>query len=259
MDVSESMMAEDVRPNRLTEAKTDFSRMLDLMPGNKVGIVAFAGSATVLSPLSTDPAALKMYLDSLSTSSVSTQGTEFSRAIQEANDAFKRGGAQKDDTTKVTRVILIASDGEDHEQGALDAAKKLVDEGVRIFTLAYGTEKGAPIPERDAMGYLRGYKKDHQGQTVLTTVHGDFLKSLAEMGKGSFYHASYGGHHIENVVEDIGKLEKSEFDTQMAVQFEERFQIFIALGLILSVIEVFMGERRKDFRLWKGRFEVPPA
>jgi Ca-activated chloride channel homolog len=259
VDVSDSMMAEDARPNRLEQVKVEMGKLMDLMPGNKMGIIAFAGSSTLLSPLSTDPSALKMYLDSLSPLSVSTQGTEFRKALIEARDAFHRGGVEKDETVKVTRVILIASDGEDNEPGALEEAKKLSDEGIRIFTLAYGTEKGAPIPERDNMGFLRGYKKDSKGQTVLTTVHGAALEALAKAGLGVFYHASFGGTHLQRVAADIGKLEKTQFESEMATSYDEKFQFFLGLALILSLIEIFMGERRSAFRLWKGRFEVPPG
>lgn len=256
VDVSESMMAEDVRPNRLEQAKLELSKLIDLMPGNKVGVVAFAGSAAVLSPLTTDPASLKMYLDSLSPNSVSSQGTEFKSALIEAVEGFKRGGVDADNTTRVTRVILIASDGEDHEQGALDEAQKLVKDGVRIFSLVYGTEKGAPIPERDGMGFLRGYKKDKNGQTVLTTVKGDALKALAQAGQGSFYHASFGGDHLQRIVNDINQLEKAQFESEIATQYDERFQIFVLLGVIIALLEIVLGDRRPASRLWKGRFEV---
>lgn len=256
VDVSESMMAEDVRPNRLDQVKTELGKLLEMMPGNKVGIVAFAGSAALLSPLTSDPTALRMYLDSLSPLSVSTQGTNFQAAIEEASAAFKRGGVGDDDTTRVTRVILIASDGENHEKGALEAAEKLAKEGTRIFTLAYGTQKGAPIPERDGMGFLRGYKKDNKGQTVLTTVVGKELEALAKAGQGSFYHATFGGTHLANVVGDVGKLEKTEFESQMATQYEERFQIFVLLAILFALLEMSLGDRQKPSRLWKGRFEV---
>lgn len=256
VDVSESMLAEDVRPNRLEQAKTELSKLIDLMPGNKIGIVAFAGSATLLSPLTSDPASLKMYLDSLSPLSVSSQGTEFKSALQEAADGFKRGGVDVTDTVRVTRVILLASDGEDHEPGAIEAAQKMVKDGVRIFSLVYGTEKGAPIPERDAMGFMRGYKKDRSGQTILTTVKGEELKALAEAGQGSFYHASFGGDHLQKIVDDIGRLEKTQFESEIATQYDERFQIFVLMGIAIALIELFMGDRRRASRLWKGRFEV---
>lgn len=256
VDVSESMMAEDIKPNRLEQAKIELSRLIEKLPGNKIGIIAFAGSAALLSPLTTDPNALKMYLDSLSTLSVSTQGTFFGKAIEEAVAAFKRGGEVDDPSLRVTRVILIASDGEDHEQGALDAAKKLTEEGVRIFTVAYGTESGGAIPERDSLGFLKGYKKNAQYKEIITKVAGGALKALAEAGKGSFYHSNFGGSHIKELVEDINKLEKAEFDTQMVTQYDEKFQLVLWLTLLLGAVEILLGERRTSGRLWRGRFEV---
>jgi Ca-activated chloride channel family protein len=177
----------------------------------------------------------------------------------EAKDAFRRGGVGGVDDVKTTRVILIASDGEDHEPGALDEAQKLVNEGVRIFALAYGTEKGAPIPDRDNMGFLRGYKKDHSGQTVLSQVHGDALRALAQAGKGSFYHAAFGGDHLQKVVEDINQLEKTQFESQMATQYDEKFQWLLMVVLIFAALELLLSERRSSFRLWSGRYEVPPT
>lgn len=259
VDVSESMMSDDVKPSRLEQAKAELSRLLDLMPGNKVGVIAFAGSASVLSPLSNDPNAVKMYLDSLATNSVSSQGTNFEGALNVAEEAFDRGGVSTSDTTKVTRVILMASDGEDHEPGALEAAQKLAKKGIRIFTLAYGTEKGGAIPVRDGMGFLKGYKKDRGGQTILTTVHGDALRELAQAGQGSFYYAAFGGDHMKNLVDDLGKLEKAEFESAVATQYEERYQLFLLVGILIALSEIFLGERKSSFRFWKGRFEVPPA
>lgn len=259
VDVSESMMSEDVKPSRLEQAKAELSRLIDLMPGNKVGVVAFAGSAVLLSPLTNDPGAIKMYLESLEPNSVSSQGTNFMEALKVSKEAFLRGGVSTDEVVKVTRVILLASDGEDHEQGALDEAKKMVDEGVRIFSLAYGTEKGGAIPVRDGMGFLKGYKKDRQGQTIITTVKGEALRALAEAGQGSFYFAVFGGDQTKMLVEDIAKLEKTQFDTTVATQYEERFQMLLLVGILIAFLELFLGERRGSFRFWKGRFEVPPA
>lgn len=257
IDVSESMMAEDLKPNRLEQVKIELSRLVERLPGHKIGVIAFAGSAALLSPLTTDPNALKMYLDSLSPQSVSTQGTNFSRAIEEAVAAFKRGGEADDPTTRVTRVILIASDGEDHEPGALETAKKLVQEGVRIFALAYGTENGAPIPQRDSLGFLRGYKKEPGSNAdIVTKVKGDALKALAQAGEGSFYHSSFGGSHINEVVEDINRLQKTEFDSRMVTQYDEKFAVFLWFALALALIELVLGERQAVGRLWKGRFEV---
>ena len=259
VDVSESMLSEDVKPSRLEQAKAELSRLVDLMPGNKIGIVAFAGSAALVSPLTNDPAAVKMILDSLTTDSVSSQGTNFQEAIRVSKEAFDRGGVTTDDQVKVTRVILIASDGEDHEPGAVDEAKKMAKDGTRIFSLAYGTEKGGAIPVRDGMGFLKGYKKDRSGQTILTTVKGEALKALAQEGEGSFYFASFGGDHVKHVIEDIGKLEKAQFETSVATQYDERFQMFLLIGIVLAILELLLGERKGAFRFWKGRYEVPPA
>lgn len=259
VDVSESMTAEDVKPSRLGQAKAELSRLMDLMPGNKVGVVAFAGSAALLSPLTNDPGAVKMYLESLEPSSVSSQGTNFTEALKVSKEAFERGGVTTDEVVKVTRVILIASDGEDHEPGALEEAKKMASEGVRIFSLAYGTEKGGAIPVRDGMGFLKGYKKDRSGQTILTTVKGEALRALAQAGQGSFYFATFGGEQTKSLVEDITRLEKTQFDSTVATQYEERFQLFLFLGILIAMLEIFLGERRHSFRFWKGRFEVPPA
>ncbi len=259
VDVSESMLSDDVKPSRLEQAKAELSRIVDQMPGNKIGIVAFAGNAGLISPLTTDPAAVKMFIESLSTESVSTQGTSFQEALSVADKAFERGGIESDDVVKVTRVILIASDGEDNEPGANKAAEELVKKGVRIFTIAYGTEKGGTIPVRDGMGYLKNYKKDRQGQTVITTVKGDALRELAKKGQGSFYYATFGGTHIKKVVDDIAQLEKKLFESSIAVQYDERFQWPLLFAFIFGLIELILGDRRTHFRLWRGRYEVPPA
>lgn len=259
LDVSESMMAEDLKPNRLEQAKAELNRLVDMMPGNKMGLIAFAGSAALLSPLTSDPGALKMYIDSASTNSVSTQGTEFQAALLAARESFERGGITQDDQVKVSRVIVVASDGEDNEEGALAEAEKLATQGVKIISIAYGTEKGAGIPARDKLGFLNGFKKDRSGQTIMTTVRGEFLKKLAEVGNGVFHFSVFGGDHIRKITETIDKFEKAQFNSEMATRYEERYQIFVVLGIICALLEYALGERRHKFKLWKGRFEVPPA
>lgn len=259
VDVSESMLAEDIKPNRLEQAKIELSRLVDLMPGHRIGVVAFAGSAALLSPLTNDPAAVKMYLESLSVNSVSSQGTCLECALRTAADAFKRGGAQIDETVRVARVILIASDGEDHEQGALDVAKELAGQNMRVDTLAFGTERGGSIPQRDGMGYLRGYKRERSGEVVLSKVNGEALRSLAQAGGGSFGFSSLGGSYLAQLPAEWNRLEKAQFQSAMAIQYDERFQIFLLIGLLLAFWDFALGERRRGFQLWKGRFEVPPA
>ena len=255
-DVSESMLAEDVRPSRLEFAKSEIKRLIDKMTGNKIGILPFAGTAVLVSPLTSDASALKMYVDSLSPYTVSSQGTEFRKALEESKEAFQRGGIDKDEFTQVTRVILLVSDGEDHEPGAIPIAEDLSKEGVRIFSLAFGTEKGAPIPLRDDRGYLKGYKKDKAGNKVLSATKGTVLKELAKVGRGSFYHASFGGRAINNIRDDIDKLEKTEFDSEVATDYDERFQVPLAMAILLALIELFLSDRRQGGKFWRGRFEV---
>lgn len=255
-DVSDSMMAEDVRPSRMAQMKIELSKLLDLMPGNKIGIIAFAGSSALLSPLTSDPNALRMYIDSLDTHAVSSQGTNFEIALSYAKEAFEKGGVTQDLKSRTTRVILVASDGEDQEKGALETAKFLVKDGIKIFTIAYGTEKGGAIPVRDRQGNMITYKKDNTGQTVLTQVHGDFLKSLAEAGGGKFYFSYFDGDHLKNFVKDVGEFEKSQFQSSMMTQYEEKFTFPLLLGIVLLFASLLMTDRKPDSSLWKGKYET---
>lgn len=257
VDVSNSMLTEDIKPSRLEAAKSELMRLIDLLPGNRVGIIAFAGSAALISPMTTDAGSLKMFIESLSVDSVGTQGTNVAAAIEEAKDAFERGGIENDEQTHVTKVLLIVSDGEDHEEGAIKLAKQYADQGMRIFTIAFGTEKGGPIPVRDERGYLIGYKRDRNGQNVLSQVRGDFLRELASAGRGSFHHAGVlGGIEAKRIKEDLDKLEKAEFASSLAMNYDERFQIPLFIGLMLAFLDWLIGERRRVGRIWKGRFEV---
>lgn len=257
VDVSESMMAEDLKPNRLSLVKLDLERFVDAMPGYRMGLVAFAGSAALLSPLTNDPAALKMYIDSLDPASVSSQGTSFASGIKMAMDAFERGGISSDTTTNVTRVILMVSDGEDHDEGDLEVTKELANKNIRLFTVAYGTEKGAPIPVRDQMGYMRGYKQDDNQNAVISKVDGEALKKIAEVGRGTFSFAVIGGAHLKKIAEDLSQLEKTQYNSATATQYEEKFQLILILALLLLLIEIFLSERKREggrAPIWKGRF-----
>lgn len=256
VDVSESMMAEDLKPNRLALAKLDLERFIDSMPGYRMGLVAFAGSAAILSPLTNDPGALKMYVDSLDPQSVSAQGTSFENGLKIAMEAFERGSVGADETRQVTRVILMISDGEDHEEGALELAKKLTEQNIRLFTVAYGTEKGGAIPVRDQMGYMRGYKQDENRSAVISQVNGEALSKLAEAGKGTFSFAIVGGGHLKKISDDLSVLEKTQYDATTATQYEEKFQIFLLISLFLIILDLALSERKSlggHRPAWKGR------
>lgn len=255
-DVSESMLAEDVKPSRMDQMKIELSKLLDLMPGNKIGIIAFAGSSALLCPLTSDPNALRMYIDSLDVNSVSTQGTHFETALAYAKEAFEKGGVTQDQQSRTTRAILVVSDGEDQEKNALETAKSLVKEGIRIYTMAYGTEKGAAIPTRDRSGNMTGFKKDKSGQTIMTQVKGDFLAQLAKAGEGEFYFAYFNGDHLKKFVQAIGQLEKTQFQTSMMTQFDEKFTWPLFTGIVLMLLSFLLNDAKKVGIEWKGRHEI---
>ena len=254
IDVSRSMLVEDVKPSRLEHAKKEIIRLLDMMGGDKVGLLAFAGSAVLLSPMTTDKSALKMFLETLSPNSVETQGTELKKALEESRDAFKRGGEEVGPNQRITRVVVLISDGEDHEEGALKVAGELAKNGTRVFTMAFGTERGGKVPLRDARGVLKGYQKDKTGKEILSKVAGESLRQLARAGKGSFYHVTFGGNHMKLLKEDLDKLEKAEFDSLTSESFDEKFQIPLFFAFLFGLSELMVGTRRRLFGKWKGRF-----
>lgn len=256
VDVSRSMLAEDVRPSRLDHAKKEIMSLLDMLGGDKVGLIAFAGSSVLLSPLTVDKSALKMFVEGLSPNSVETQGTEIGRALTEAKEAFLRGGVEAGETSRVTKVVILISDGEDHEKGAEAVAKELTENGIRLFTMAFGTEAGGKIALRDPNGQLRDYLKDKSGQPVVSKVNGEFLRTLSKIGQGSFYHVTFGGDQMKSLKEDMDLLEKAEFDTMTATSFQEHFQLFLIAALIFALVELILGNRKKIPVAWKGRFPL---
>jgi len=256
VDVSNSMLAEDVKPSRLEVAKRELSRLVDLSAGDRFGLIAFAGSAVLLSPMTTDKDALRMYLESLSPEMVSSQGTDFTKAIEMAAETLRRGGVEGDADVAVTRAVVLVSDGESHQETAQKFVDELVKTDVRIFSIAVGTEKGAPIPVKDAGGQIRGYLNDRSGKTVLTQLKDEALKDLAERGKGSFYHFSFNQDVIQSLRQDLGQLQKAKFSDGEITTFDERFQFFLLLAFFFGVLTFWIGERKAPGRLWRGRFEV---
>jgi Ca-activated chloride channel family protein len=197
-----------------------------------------------------------MFVEGLSTESVGTQGTNFKAVMDEAKTAFDHGGIDSDENIHVSKVLLLISDGEDQEPGALEMARKVADDGMRLFTIAFGSERGAPIPIRDERGFLSGYKRERSGQNVISKVNADFLRQLAQVGRGSFHHATSGGMEAKLVKEDLDKLEKKEFASTLETNYDERFQIPLLIGFLLTLIDLLIGEKRSTGRIWKGRFEV---
>ncbi len=254
IDVSSSMLTEDVSPNRLEHAKQELHRLLSYLKGDKVGLVAFAGSAALVSPMTSDYSAIRIFLDSLTTHSVSTQGTNFKSALQVAVTSLEQGGGGLEDGEVTSKAIILASDGEETEAKVISYVDELSKKGIRVFTLGFGTLKGGPIPDKDSEDRLIGYKKNKDGEIVLSTAKSEALAAIARAGKGGYYQADFTGESVKSIVTDIQKMEKTEFDVQMATDYDEKYQWPLFFAFLLGWIEFLLIERRRGQKFWKGRF-----
>lgn len=241
-DVSRSMYAEDVRPSRLEYAKAEVIQLVDKLPMDRVGIVAFAGAAVVLSPLTADKGALKMYLESLSPRMMSSQGTFIARALDESGKLLERGG---DPLNRSAKVILLVSDGEDHEGGAIEQVEVLRKKGFRIYTAAIGTQEGARIPIRDRRGIVSNYLHDHQGNEVVSKVNFKFLRQIASEGGGEFFSERGLGFLSDAITRSLDRLDRDEFSEQVRIGVLEKYGWFLSLALFLSFLELFLRVRRR--------------
>jgi len=230
------MLAEDVAPNRLEKTKQIVSQIINQLGNDRVGIVGYAGSAYPVLPMTTDYSIAKMYLQSMNTNMVSSQGTAFNDAIQLAVDFF--------DVKDTSKLIVLVSDGEDHGDGVEDAVELAKEKGVRIITIGVGTEKGGPIPLRDDKGTIASYKKDLEGQTVITKLYPEVLKKIADNTKSKYIVGTTTKDVVEEVKKSLDKIEKSEFESQQIADFESQYQWFLALGFLLLLVDVFLLEKK---------------
>ncbi|PIU01096.1 MAG: hypothetical protein COT74_00910 [Bdellovibrionales bacterium CG10_big_fil_rev_8_21_14_0_10_45_34] len=231
IDLSKSMLAEDLKPSRLALAKKQINRLLDNLGGDRVGLIGFAGSAVLLSPLTNDFSAIRMFLDSADEQTVSTQGTNFLAVLELAKKSFEDGGMEVTETQRVTRVVLLITDGEDHQSETMKKLEELGESGIRVFTVGVGTEEGAPIPDRDDRGYLRGYQKEAQ-QVVVSKANFESLRALAVKGGGSFFVATFNGTEINQLRQDLQALERAEFETEIVANYQELFQYPLILSFV---------------------------
>ncbi len=247
VDVSTSMLAQDLRPSRLDFAKKELNRLVDSLGGDKVGLVAFAGSAALLAPMTNDKSAIKMLIEGLNNESVSTQGTFFEQGLKTAWDVFKRNQNDKEESV-ATKLVIIASDGEDNEPGAIKVAEEMAQEGIKIFALGFGSEEGGTIP------LINGIKRDRSGSEVVSKFTPDALRKLAETGGGSFYHVTFGNDAVLQMKADIGKLQKAQFDSLVQTEYAEKFQTLLLIAIVFAMIELLLTERRTGNVIWRGRF-----
>lgn len=237
LDVSESMNAEDLPPNRLTRARQSVHSLMDRLRGDRIGLVAFAGEAFVQCPLTLDYAAARMFLRYLDTDLIPVPGTAIAGAIRVATKSFDPK------ETKYKALVLI-TDGEDHEGEVTAAAREAKAAGVRIFAVALGTEKGEPIPLRDEAGRLIDYKRDERGQVVLTRCDPAVLQQICQDTGGQFFDGNAGDMALEPLYNAISGMEEKELKGGIVTQYEERYAYFIAFGLLLLALEWMLRERK---------------
>ena len=239
IDISKSMLAEDVAPNRLEKTKQLVSQTINQLGNDRVGIVGYAGSAYPVLPMTTDYSIAKMYLQSMNTNMVSSQGTAFNDAIKLSVDYF--------DIKDTSKLIILVSDGEDHGDGAEEAIEMAKDKGVRILTIGVGTEKGALIPIKDKNGVISSYKKDQNGENVITKLYPEVLQNIANKTKSKYIVGSSTKEVVEEVKKSLDKIEKSEFESQQIADFESQYQWFLGLGFLLLVVDVFLLEKKTNW------------
>lgn len=248
LDVSNSMEVEDVVPNRLKKAKHVIRNIIDRMHGDRLGVIPFAGSAYVSCPLTTDLEYVYDSVEILNTKTIVNQGTDLGIALDTAYRAMERGSEETqrpgDTTQKASRAILLISDGEDHEEGALDSAKKLAQAGIRLYVMGVGTAKGGPIPVRDETGQLRGYKRTRAGENVISTFRGEALMKVASAGQGRYWTLSPDEGEVDEFLKDMGALTRSDFAERRFVVYEDRFQIPLFFAVLFLILELFVPARK---------------
>ncbi|KAF2514624.1 VWA domain-containing protein [Flavobacterium foetidum] len=236
VDVSKSMLAEDVAPSRLQKSKQLVSQIINNLGSDRIGIVAYAGSAFPVLPITSDYGVAKMYLQSMSPDMVSSQGTSLDEAIRLSAKYF-------DEKSKTSKLLILISDGEDHSEGALAAAEEANKLGMKIITIGVGTEKGGTIPLREN-GVIRNYQKDQNGETVITKLNQEGLKTIA---KGDYVYGGSTKEVLEYIKNALNKIQKTEFEATQMAEFQSQFQWFIGFAFLLLFADVFLLERKTNW------------
>ena len=241
IDLSYSMMAQDIKPNRLERAKQAISRLIDKLEGDRIGLVVFAGEAYVQLPITTDYSAAKLFLSTVNTSIIPTQGTKIGNAIDLCSKSFDKENAQ-------SKAIIIITDGETHDEEAIESAKKAKEEGIYIHTLGMGLTKGGPIPIYNKYGSTSEFRKDRQGNVIITKLNESMLQEIALAGEGTYIRANNSKSGLSSLFEEINKMEKKEIGTMIFTNYKDRFQIFIGISLVLLILNLFFLERKNNIK-----------
>lgn len=236
LDVSKSMLAEDVTPSRLAKAKQIITRIIDNLGSDRIGIIIYAGNSYPLLPITTDHAAAKMFLQNANPDMVSSQGTAINEAIERALTYY-------DDDAQTNRFLFIVSDGEDHEENTLELAEMAANRGIKTYTIGVGTSEGGPIPLKNN-GMVVGYKKDSKGDVVITKMNQEMLRDIASEGNGKYIDGVKTNETLDIIEELLLKAEKSEFESTQFSDYKDQFQWFLGIGLLFLLIDVFLLDKK---------------
>ena len=236
LDVSKSMLAEDIAPNRLEKAKQLTTQIINTLISDRVGIIAYAGTAIPQLPITTDYGAAKMFLQNINTDMMSSQGTAIDEAIELSRTYYN-------DDEQTNRVLIILSDGEDHNNASSGVAEDAAEEGIKVFTIGVGSAKGGPIPIK-RNGIVLRYKKDNSGEVVITKLNPDTLIEIAENGNGIFIDGKNTQDVVNTITGILKKMDKKEFEAKKFAEFKDQFQWFLGFGLFFLVLDVLFLERK---------------
>lgn len=237
IDLSKSMLVEDIKPNRLEAAKHAISKLIDKLEGDRIGLIVFAEEAYVQLPITTDYSAAKLFLSTINTDIIATQGTKIGNAIDLCVKSFDMDEAQE-------KAIIIITDGETHDEEAISAAENAQKSGIFTHTLGMGLNKGGPIPEYNRSGIRIGFRKDKKGNTIVSRLNESMLKKIALAGKGTYIRANNSQAGLAKLFIEINEMEKKEIGTMVFTEYKDRFQFFLMITLILLLLDILIGEKK---------------
>jgi Ca-activated chloride channel family protein len=245
LDVSLSMLAEDIRPNRLEKAKREISQLIDRLAGDRIGLIAFAGEAFVQCPLTLDYGASRLFLSAMDPELIPVPGTAIGEAIRKAMDSFS-------EEDRKSKVLVIITDGEDHIGGLSEILSDAAQEGIVIYTIGIGTLQGVPIPDSVRSG---SFKKDQQGQVILTRMNEGSLREIANTTGGQHFRVTTSATELDQIYAAVSGMEKKELSAREVTLFDEKFQPVLAVALMLLIAEFLLSGSRRFRREWQGRFQ----
>ncbi len=239
VDVSKSMLAEDIAPNRIEKSKQLVTQIINNLASDRIGIIAYAGSAFPQLPITTDYSSARLFLGQMNTDMLSSQGTAIREAIELAKTYFN-------DEEQTNRVLVIISDGEDHEGEVSRIAKEAKEEGIRIFTIGVGDEKGGPIPIK-RNGIVQSYKKDQDGETVITKLNQEILQEIADKANGAYIRGSNTAEVVEEIQDLLNQMNRTEFESKQFSDYQDQYQWFLGAGILLLLLDIFLLDRKTSW------------